>query len=188
MTGKDYAIGIPALLVTFEQIFFAIGFHYSFGSREYRESEKLSAARMGIFRAAAHAFNPYDLLSGMAQAVTLALGGVGPRENGKWAKERNGKYGKIFEQDNVHLEPLSGTAGPRRTGGGYGYQGLQEEESQQYLAPQGYQRQMSASQTYRPPPVYDMVPDSEAASLYPSHTRPHSRDPSMDATRPRDMV
>jgi hypothetical protein len=192
------------MLVAFEQVLFSIAFHFSFRSREYHESEKPSTGRMGTFRAAAHAFNPYDLLSAMVYAVTLAVGGVGPRDNGEWRKQkkgRGGNYGKVFEQDNVHLEPLSGMAGPQRTDGGYGYQGFPGEESQQYLAPQGYQRPRSASQTYRPPPDYEIVQDSEAASLYPSHkrsmeaaslypshARSHSRDPSVDATSMREMV
>ena len=188
MTGKDLSIGIPALLVAFEQVLFSIGFHYSFRSREYHESEKPSASRISTFRAAAHAFNPYDLLYGMAHAVTLVAGGVGPREDGQWSKRKRGAYGRLPGRDNMHLEPLGGTADRGRTNGGYGYGGSPGEESQPYLAPQSYQRPRSASQTYRPPPEYDNVQDSEAASLYPSHARSHSRGPSVDATSAREMV
>ena len=188
MTGKDLSYGIPALLVAFEQVLFAIFFHYSFRSREYHESQMPQTKRIGTFMAAAHAFNPYDLLYGMVHAVTLFASGVGPRDQSGPRRQRGGKYGQLFEQNDVHLEPLSGMAGAGRTGGGYGYQGYQEGESQQYLAPQGYQRARSASQTYRPPPEYDSVPDGEAASLYQSHARSHLRDPSVDATSMRDMV
>jgi hypothetical protein len=188
VTGKDLSIGIPALLVAFEQVLFAISFHYSFRSREYHESEKPSVKRIGTFRAAAHAFNPYDLLYGMAHAVTLAMGGIGPQENGEWRKQKKGgRYGKVSGQDQVHLEPMSGTVRPGRTDGGYGYAAYPGEESQQYLVPQGYQRPRSASQTYRPPPEYDLQ-ESEVARLYPSHVRSNSRDPSVDATSARDMV
>jgi hypothetical protein len=188
VTGKDLSIGIPAVLVAFEQVFFAIGFHFSFRSREYHESEKPSAKRMGILRAAAHAYNPYDLLHGMVHAVVLATSGVGPRANGEWRKQSRRKYAKISEQDHVYLEPMSGTARPGRTNGGYGYQAAYPgEESQQYYGAQDYRRTRSASQTYRPPPEYDL-PDSESARLYPQHARSHSRDPSVDATSARDMV
>jgi hypothetical protein len=185
VTGKDLTIGIPAMLVAFEQVFFAIGFHYAFRSREYHESEKPLAKRMGTLSAAFHAYNPYDLLYGMVHAVTLALGGVGPRDNGEWKKPRGGRYGKLSGQENVHLEPMGRPPQPGRTDGGYNYGGYHAEESQPYLGPQGYQRPRSASQTYRPPPVYDLQA-SESARLYPSHS--HSRDPSVDETRPRDIV
>jgi hypothetical protein len=188
VTGKDLSIGIPALLVAFEQVLFSIGFHYSFRSREYHESGKSSARRISTLRAAANAFNPYDLLYGMAHAVTLAVSGIGPREGGQWGKTKRGTYGKLAGQDNVHLEPLSGGIGRGRTNGGYGNGGFPGGESQPYLAPQGYQRPRSASQTYRPPPEYDNVPDSEAASLYPSHVHSHSRGPSVDATSAREML
>lgn len=187
MTGKDLSIGIPAVLVAFEQIFFVIGFHYSFRSREYHESEKSPAKRMSTLRAAAHAYNPYDLLHGMAHAVVLAASGIGPQENGEWQKQKGRRYAMVSEQDNVHLEPMSGTARPGRTSGGYGYQAYPGEDSQQYYAAQDYRRSRSASQTYRPPPGYDLQ-DSESASLYPQHARSHSRDPSVDAKSAREMV
>jgi hypothetical protein len=187
VTGKDLTIGIPAMLVAFEQVLFAISFHYTFRSREYHESEKPSARRMGIFRAALHAYNPYDLLYGMAHAVTLAFGGVGPRDNGEWRKPRGGRYGKIAGQETVHLEPMSGRAQPGRMDGGYRHGGYQAGESQPYLGSQSYQRPRSASQTYRPPPVYDLQA-SESARLYPSHSRSHSPEPSMDETKVRDIV
>ena len=151
MTGKDLSIGIPALLVAFEQVLFSIGFHYSFRSREYHETEKSSAKRISTFRAAAHAFNPYDLLYGMAHAVTLTVSGIGPRGDGQWGKRKRGAYGRLPGQDNVHLEPLSGRVERGRTNGDYGYGGWPGEESRPDLAPQGYQRPRSASQTYRPP-------------------------------------
>lgn len=124
----------------------------------------------------------------MAQAVTFAAGGIGPRGNGEWSKQKRGTYGRLPGQDNVHLEPLGGTAGRGRANGGYGYEGFPGEESQPYLVPQSYQRSRSGSQTYRPPPEYDNAQGSEAASLYPSHARSHSRGPSMDATSAREMV
>ena len=192
ITGKDLSIGIPALLVAFEQVLFAIFFHYSFRSREYHESEKPFAARMGTFRAAAHAFNPYDLLHGMFSAITLLLSGVGFRNNdsgrkGAQGPRRVGTYGRGFNQDNVHLEPLSGMGGVRPTGG-YGYQGQEDP----YMAPvQDYQRPSSTSQIYQPPPGppgYEKVDHLESARLYPSHSRSHSREPSVDATITREMV
>jgi hypothetical protein len=168
VTGKDLSIGIPALLVTFEQIVFAISFHYSFRSREYHESEERSAKRMSTFRAAAHAYNPYDLLYGMVYAVVLAKGGIGPREEGEWQKSKGRRYAKISEQENIHLEPLSGTARPGRANGGYGHQSFPGEESRQYYTAQDYQRTRSASPTYRPPQEHGLS-DSEAAHLFPEH-------------------
>jgi hypothetical protein len=142
---------------------------------------------MSTLRAAAHAYNPYDLLYGMVYVVVLAKGGIGPRENGGWQKVKDQRYAKIPEQENVHLEPLSGTTRLGRANGGYGYQSFPGEESRQYYAAQDYQRTRSASQTYRPPPEYDLS-DSEAAHLFPEHVQLHSQDPLVDATRARDMV
>lgn len=67
MTANDLHYGIPATVVAGEQIFFAIFFQYSFRSWEYHESmkENLTSPRMGIFRAAANAFNPVDLIMGV---------------------------------------------------------------------------------------------------------------------------
>lgn len=66
-TGYDVVYGLPAAIVSFEQVLFAIFFHYSFRSREYHENVKqvLSTPRMGIFRAAANAFNPMDMIRGV---------------------------------------------------------------------------------------------------------------------------
>ena len=121
---------------------------------------------MSTLRAAAHAYNPYDLLYGMVYAIVLAKGGIGPREEGGWQMSRGRRYAKISEPKNVHLEPLSGTAQPGRANGGYGYQSFPGEESRQDYAAQDYQQTRSASQTSRPPPENDLS-ESEAAHLFP---------------------
>lgn len=101
MTGYDLRMGIPAVVVAGEQILFAIFFHYSFASHEYRHPMKGDKIQepMGIFRAAAHAFNPTDLIMGIVTAIKYIPSMMKQRSDAKaQAGQRSGNY---------HLEPLS---------------------------------------------------------------------------------
>ena len=71
MTHLDLWIGVPALLVCFEQVIFSILFLYSYGWGEYRSDYVQKNRRFTPFSAAAHAFNPADLLLGIWRAFEL---------------------------------------------------------------------------------------------------------------------
>lgn len=179
MTGYDLKYGIPAALVSFEQILFATFFHYSFRSREYHETmkEDLVSPRMGTFRAAANAFNPTDLLLGMTTAIGSLFGAKGPNAGRGRQMNRSG------------LEPMS-----QQT----------MYQSSQYQRPVGHPSDNSQSAlhsdfpttNYSPPPYPPaavqegrMERENENASLNPyAYARTHSRDPSVDATSTRQML
>lgn len=185
LTGYDLKYGIPAALVAFEQILFAIFFHYSFRSREYHESmkEDLVTPRMGTFRAAANAFNPSDLLIGMVTAVKLLFGKIAHGGNAPAASRGR----QMNYQSGPHLEPMSQQ--PLREPSPY-QRGPSVDESN--IPP--YSNYTGAK--YSPPPYPPAALQdgntnyaSETANLNPyAYARTHSRDPSVDATSTRQMV
>lgn len=190
------------MLVAFEQVLFAIGFHYAFRSREYHETEKSTSDthRMGTFRAAAHAFNPTDLFVGMIGAVTQFArnrGAKGMRGGPGQPPKRVGTYGRVFEQDNVHLEPLTGPGGRNdddgATYGRYSSSSYPPQAQQDYSYGNGNGGRPNMYQPPPPPsrgpPSYDWVEDPESASLNPAHhERSHSRTSYEGATSVRDVV
>ena len=102
MTFKDFSIGIPNMLICFEQAIVAVVYHWSFSTKEYRALSKVSSDRPNIFKAAVNAMNPSDLFMGFVYAVKLLLSGVGPRGNGSWRKD--GGYGKIIAEGDVQMQ------------------------------------------------------------------------------------
>lgn len=72
----DLNIGLPNILLCFEQVCFAIFFHYSFRSREYHEESRVGGPRrLSVFAAIASSLNPLDLLSGFAHMLDFLTGG-----------------------------------------------------------------------------------------------------------------
>lgn len=74
VTYNDLNIGLPAFLVVIENFIFAVFFHYSFRSLEYRPSENGGHA-LGTLRGALNAMNISDLLGAIAQMFGYLLGG-----------------------------------------------------------------------------------------------------------------
>ena len=114
MTFRDLSIGLPSLLITFEQMLVSIWFHFTFGTGEYEAAKKdFSVEGLGIWRASANALNSTDLLQGFVYAMRLLIKGVGPRGNGSW--RRSGGYNKLNEHVDVHLKPASEYGASRTT-------------------------------------------------------------------------
>jgi hypothetical protein len=63
-----------------ETILFSASFWYAFSSSEY--AHKTSLRRLPLWKAVLDAANPYDLLHGVARAVTLLVGCCGGRRRG----------------------------------------------------------------------------------------------------------
>ena len=180
VTGKDYTYGIPAILVSVEQIFFAIFFHYSFRSREYHEDmlKEQGMRKMGIFAAAGHAFNPMDLLEGMFNAVTMGIRrpGDGGANAGQVTYGRGrGKYQQVDDlqlQDGTAYRPYSGA------------------DHEAFLNPHPairYERSRSRSPDANPP-MYQ-APNSIAPGNYQGYAHQRNERPMSDyETNPRDMV
>lgn len=210
VTGYDIKYGIPATLVAFEQILFAVFFHYSFRSREYHETmkEDLVSPRLGTFRAAAHAFNPTDLLKGMFGSIKLLAAGVRPFEPRDNSNRRDRRRARMGRGDNStsHLEPFTykqsqmgevspyptGPAGvtvtaPQETGYSNAYGGAGYDQSA-YPQQVGYAEPPRGRQS---PPDYEMT-GHESQRLHPGgYARTHSRDSSIDggdARSARPMV
>ena len=180
VTGKDYTYGIPAILVSVEQIFFAIFFHYSFRSREYHEDmlKEQGVRKMGIFAAAGHAFNPMDLLEGMFNAITVGVRrpGGGSANAGQMAYGRGrGKYQQV---DDLHMQ--DGTA----------YQPYGGADHEAFLNPHPaakYERSRSRSPDANPP-LYQ-PPSGQAPGRYEAYTHQRNESTMSDyETAPRDMV
>ena len=55
----------------FEQVIFSAFFNYSFRTREYKSSNQPGRPSIGLFSAAADAFNPADYFWGLVRAVGL---------------------------------------------------------------------------------------------------------------------
>ena len=86
VTHYDLWLGIPSLLVCFEQVVFSAFFHYSFRSQQYRSEKEAAEYRLSFMQAAAHAINPSDLILGIARAfgyvVSLFGGSRGSSSSG----------------------------------------------------------------------------------------------------------
>jgi len=185
MTGYDLKYGIPAAFVAFEQILFAVFFHYSFRSKEYHETMKqdLVSPRMGTFRAAANAFNPMDLLTGMFTVYKLLATRFGSSSGG------NGRG--AGRSGDAHLEPMSQQ--PLRSSSPYSV----EPTGITVTGPQeiGYSNAYTGNE-YGPPAYPQNTAhdgyaeaDSERTGLNPyAYARTHSRDSSVDATSTRRML
>ncbi len=77
VTHLDLWLGIPSLLVCFEQIIFSAFFHYSFRSQEYRALKTADGRQLSFLQAAAHAINPSDLIAGIVRAFTYVTSLIG---------------------------------------------------------------------------------------------------------------
>lgn len=180
VTGKDYVYGIPAILVSVEQIFFAIFFHYSFRSREYHEDmlKEQGVRKMGIFAAAGHAFNPMDLLEGMFNAITMGIrrpsGGSANAGQVSYGRAR-GKYQQV---DDLHLQD------------GTGYQPYSGADHEAFLNPHPAARyERSRSRSPDPNPPMYQPPSGAPQGRYEAcgHQRNESTMSDYE-TAPRDMV
>ena len=204
ITGKDIAYGIPNLLVAFEQVLFAIFFHYAYRSREYHESEKTIEGghhkRMGVLRAAAHASNLTDIIMGMVNVFGLLSAGIRPNDSDEFGSQKGSQgrggrqqYNRLGGGD-MHLEPMG--RGRPQYGAAYDVPNQYRGPNTIYTPPSGSPPDAtyvhSDSYTgYRPPPEYDTTQDySEHTSLNPKpqYQRSHSEDPSVDATSMRQIV
>ena len=106
ITFKDFSIGIPNMLICFEQCLVAGMYHWSFSAKEYQALSKVSSDKLNIFQAAASALNPTDLIMGFVYAIKLLMSGVGPKGNGTW--RRDGGYGKVKMTDQQEMQaPLA---------------------------------------------------------------------------------
>ena len=186
LTGKDYSIGIPALLVSVEQVGFAIFFHYSFRSREYDVAQKGPyAKRFGMLKAATMAFNMFDLCKGMYKAFVLLFSGVNPYSIHCCGRRRHReKYMPGAER--VGMEPLRYPGSGRDDYGGYEHSaGFRNSgEGHQHVLP-GQETQMYGQQQY----LIDRVPGQQIPR--PSHEalyQPHPGDsPPSYASEPGEL-
>ena len=178
-TGKDLTIGIPALIVAVEQVFFAIFFHYSFRSREYHEDvlqkQGLQVRRKGTLAAALEAMNPMDVIMGIVTSIQLLLSGGFKQgtssQTEKFAMRGRGRYTQV---EGTSYHP-------------YGQQSVEEEGN--FLQPNvaaGGERSRSPSAS---PPLYQ-PPTSAPPGRYEEYRRERSRSREVGdyAVGARDMV
>lgn len=192
MTGYDLKYGIPAALVAFEQILFAVFFHYVFRSREYHETAKknLIAPRMGTFRAAANVFNPTDLLVGMFTAVKLLFGAfrssAGNPQSGFEARGQRPEHGRSAYLEPMSQQPYSGSTPARTQPTDITVTGAQETGYSNAYTGGGY-----APPAYPPNAAHGWYADAGdeglGMNLY-AYVGAGSRDSSVDATSTRQMV
>ena len=180
-TIDDLTLGLPAAVISVEQIFFAIFFHYSFRSREYHETMKagMVAPRMGTFRAAANAFNPADLIMAMFTAVRLVAAGFGKPLGGAGSgrSDRRFEGTSRFEptkEQTAYPQPASITVTPPR----HAHGGMEHGQTEQA----GLMRNLYPNSS---PPTYE-APKDISTGLNPyAYNRTHSRDSSVDAVETR---
>ncbi|KAI9754079.1 MAG: exosome nuclease subunit [Chaenotheca gracillima] len=65
----DLNFGVPNLIIGLEMVIISLCMHFAYKSSEYKGDHV--GPRMGIFRAAAHAINPSDLIRGIVRMVKL---------------------------------------------------------------------------------------------------------------------
>ncbi len=117
ITVRDFSIGILNMLICFEQCIVACLYHWSFSAQEYSALSKITSPsdKPNIFRAAASALNPTDLVMGFVYAIKLLLSGVGPKGNGSW--RRDGGYGKVQDQQEMQAPLVQYGGGPGYSNG-----------------------------------------------------------------------
>jgi len=81
LSYNDIFYGIPATLTCCEMVLFSFGFWYAFSSTEYSSKAKPGHTPYPIWKAAAHAANPTDLVKGILRVFALC---ADVRRTGDW--------------------------------------------------------------------------------------------------------
>jgi hypothetical protein len=68
VTYDDITVGVPALLVCVEAVFFMIGYFVFFNAKEYKDRKVEAGSSYSLAQALLHAMNPGDLIHGIARA------------------------------------------------------------------------------------------------------------------------
>ena len=105
-TFNDLAIGIPNLLVCFEQVLLALMMHYTFRSREYHPNN--GRTRMSTLRAFLDSFNWSDLFLAIARIPVIFAGGSGNRRTRTFEGYERQKMGSDAEPMTDYAAPPAG--------------------------------------------------------------------------------